>query len=252
MFGIRRTLDRLTLVLPLFVLAACADDAPVTSPVTVIGEESTEPASNRGLASVSCAADITSGTLSCGDIPVVDPESGLQRVTLGGQMLYVWLLSSNVSYNASTEIFQADVQVGNLIPQGLGSADGLTTTGIKVFHHTGPTVTSSTGPGTVMVANPDGIGTFTGSDQPYFEYLSYLPPPDPPTVYGTSLKTWQWNADGLRDISQDVAVERSTDGHDLRVHRLRRRRCGGGERIRADDPGVGAPGNRGGDDDGGG
>jgi hypothetical protein len=192
MFGIRRTLDRLTLVLPLFVLAACADDAPVTSPVSVTDTESAEPASNRGVvASVNCAADIAKGTLLCGEVPVVDPETGLQRVTLGGQLLYVWLRSFSPSYNATTEIFQADVQVANLIPQGLGSSDGLTTTGIKVFHHTGPVVTSGTG--TVTVENPDGFDMFTGSNQPYFEYLSYLPAFDPPTAFGTSLKTWRWN-----------------------------------------------------------
>ncbi len=192
MFGMRRTLDCLTPLLLLAGVAACADDAPVTSPVAVAGEESTEPANNRGVvASVSCAADVARGTLSCGDVPVVDPETGLQRVTLGGQLLYVWLRSFSPSYNATTQIFQADVQVANLIPQGLGSPDGLTTTGIKVFHHSGPTVISGTG--MVTVDNPDGIGTFTASDQPYFEYLSYLAAFDPPVAYGTSLKTWRWN-----------------------------------------------------------
>jgi hypothetical protein len=182
-----RTVSRLIVLLTLVGAAACTDELPVTSPSALTGDENPDPAGNRSvIASVNCTADVATATLSCGEVPVVDAETGLQRVTLGGQNLYVVLVSSAASYNPSTQIFQANVQVANLIQQGLGSPDGLTTTGIRVFHHSGPTVTSGTG--TVTVANADGTGAFTGSNQPYHFYGYYIP-----YFYITPAKTWQWN-----------------------------------------------------------
>jgi len=191
---LRRFIHRLiTLVALPLALAACAEDAPVTSPPTPTVGDGAEPTpSHSVVATVNCKADVAAGALTCGEVPVVDGETGAQRVILGGQLLYVYLLSSNTSYNPGTQIFQADVQVGNLIPQGLGSPDGFNVTGIRVFHHTGPTVTAGTG-GSVTVDNADGTGTFTGANQPYFEYMEYVPPPNLPTVYGTLPKTWRWN-----------------------------------------------------------
>lgn len=187
MRGMHRNLKRLTLLLTLVGAAACTDELPVASPSALTGDENPDPAGNRSvIASVNCKADVTTTTLSCGEVPVVDGETGLQRVTLGGQNLYVLLVSSAVSYDPGTQIFQANVQVANLIQQGLGSADGINTTGVRVFHHSGPTVTSGTG--TVTVANADGTGTFTGSDQPYHFYGYYIP-----YYYITPAKTWRWN-----------------------------------------------------------
>jgi len=190
LLGIRRIVDRFILLLAVaVVLTGCADDVPVASQPTLVGDEVLETAGNRSvIAAVTCEADVANGILSCGDVPVVDGETGLQRVVLGGQGLYVTLVSGPASYDGGNEIFQADVQVRNLLPQGLGSPDGLSTTGIRVFHHTGPTVTSSTGPGSVSVANADGTGSFTGSNQPYFSYEYYLP-----QYYSTPPQTWQWN-----------------------------------------------------------
>ena len=119
-------------------------------------------------------------TLSCGN-----PNTSTDLI-FGGQGMYVQLRSSNVSYNASTQIFRADVTVQNLTALNLGTPDGSTVTGVKVFFYSGPTVTS--GSGTVTVANPDGTGTFTGTNQPYFLYNEILP-----TGQVSSGKTWQWS-----------------------------------------------------------
>ena len=192
--ALRRSLHRLIplAALPL-ALAACSEDAPVTSPPTpTVGDGAESTPSRSIVATVNCKADVAAGALTCGEVPVVDGESGAQRATLGGQNQYVLLRSFNPGYNPGTQIFEARVDVGNLIPQGLGSPDGYNVTGIRVFHHTGPTVTVGTG-GPVTVANADGTGTFTGSNQPYFEYPYYLPPPQLPLVYVTPTKVWQWN-----------------------------------------------------------
>ena len=106
-------------------------------------------------------------------------------VTLGGQGTYVTLRSSNVSYDGS-QVFQASVRVINHLALPIGTPDGTTTSGIKVFFHSGPTVTSGTG--VVTVANADGTGTFTATNQPYFEYNQILW-----TGSDSDYKTWQWS-----------------------------------------------------------
>ena len=106
---------------------------------------------------------------------------------LGGQGTYVGLRSSGVSYNSGTQIFQANVTVQNLTALPLGTPDGSSVTGVYVFFHSGPTVTSGTG--VVTVKNPDGTnGTFTGTNQVFFLYNEIVQP-----VQVSSAKTWQWN-----------------------------------------------------------
>src|SRR6266576_4242003 len=156
-------------------LGACADGALPTTPAP-------PPLSARV---VSCAADVRANTLTC-SVPSSHQTSRISAdLVLGGQGTYVALRSSSVSYDGTTT-FRADVTVQNLTALPLGTSDGATVQGVKVFFHSGPTVTS--GSGTVTVANPDGWGTFTGANQPYFLYNEILP-----TGQVSSGKTWQWS-----------------------------------------------------------
>jgi hypothetical protein len=133
---------------------------------------------------VSCRADVRAGAVACRGLSS-EPAPGLSLSSIvGGQGTYVLLESDNVSY--ASGVFQADITVTNLIAQPMGTPDGTTVTGIKVFFHSGPTVTSGTG--TVTVANSDGTDTFTGAEQPYFEYNELLQTNDV-----SSAKTWQWS-----------------------------------------------------------
>src|SRR5437867_1569558 len=150
-----------TLVALLQLFTACSDRQ-------VAGPRVTPVLTGRVL---NCAADVAARTLSCTAPPASSVESGRGisgDLVLGGQGTYVALRSSAVSYNAGTSTFQADVTVQNLTALPMGTSDGSTVTGVKVFFHSGPTVTSGTG--TVTVAHPDGMGTFTGMEQPFFLY----------------------------------------------------------------------------------
>src|SRR6266516_2062597 len=120
-----------------------------------------------------CAADVRAQTLSC-TAPGVGAVIGKLSadLVLGGQGIYVALRSSAVSYNDGTSTFQADVTVQNLTAVPLGTADGTTVTGVKVFFSSGPSLVSGTG--TVSVLHPDGLGTFTGANQPFFLYNEIL------------------------------------------------------------------------------
>jgi hypothetical protein len=72
-------------------------------------------------------------------------------------------------------VFTTTVTVENLLAGPLGTVDGVTPDpdGIEVFFHAGPLITA--GSGSVSVANPDGIGSFTGPAQPYYRYPGNLP-----------------------------------------------------------------------------
>src|SRR5689334_4996903 len=161
-------------------LAACSEHGP--------SGPGTKPAFTGGL--VACVADLHGVTLSCdmSSAPVAGPGGSAVSPDLivGGQGTNVELSSTNVGYNAATGIFQADVTVQNLMAQILGTPDGSAVTGVKVFFYSGPTVVS--GSGSVSVANPDGVATFTGTFQPYFLYDQSLE-----TGQRSGVKTWQWS-----------------------------------------------------------
>src|SRR5207253_464198 len=125
---------QLVLLAVLCGVAACTDHTGPTAPAP--------PSSSRV---ISCQADVRARILACA-APNPSPASGISAdLVLGGQGAYVALRSSNVSYNGGITTFQADVTVENLTAQPLGTPDGNTVTGVKVFFSSGPTVTSGTG-----------------------------------------------------------------------------------------------------------
>jgi hypothetical protein len=92
-----------------------------------------------------------------------------------------------VNYDAGTGAFTFNTTIRNLIPQPLGTTDGVNPdpNGVRVFFASGPTVTS--GSGLITVAG-DGTATFTGANQPYYQYSQVL------QQFGiSSSKMWQLN-----------------------------------------------------------
>lgn len=141
-------------------IAACTDAPDVTSP----SPEASVP-SPRNDHVFTCNASIAARTVNCADI-----NTSLLRgdIVIGGQGTYVTLRSSNITVNADTIAF--DVSVQNLIWQPIGTSDTSNVAdpaGIRPFFISGPT---STGAGTITVANAEGLGTFTASNQSYFRY----------------------------------------------------------------------------------
>src|SRR6266566_2591335 len=156
---------------------ACADHEATAPP----------PPVGAFTAVITCRVELGAQTLTCNAPTTTNPGSSKlsANLVLGGQGTYVTLRSSAVSYNAGTNTFQADVTVQNLTAQPLGTSDGTTVNGVKVFFYSGPSVVSGTG--TVSVANPDGVGTFTGTNQPFFRYNEILQ-----TGQVSAARTWQW------------------------------------------------------------
>lgn len=160
----------------LVLTAACTDRQPLA----------TDLPSPEQMSTVDCQADVQAQTLSC-TAPVPATSRGARtNLIVGGQELYVRLANSGTSYDSGTQIFQTSVTVQNLLKQSLGTPDGATMAGLKVFFFTSPAVTSGTG--TVEVVNPTGTELFMGSNQPYFLYPQILAPYEI-----SAAQTWQFS-----------------------------------------------------------
>lgn len=131
------------------------------------------PSAPHALATVPCTVSLVTRAVSCG--ATASLPDGVNASIIGGQNQYVTLASSNVSYDSTTEIFQFDVTVQNLLNEAMGTPDGTVPDpdGIQVFFHSGPVATG--GSGAITVVNADSTATFTGTDQPYFAYHEILP-----------------------------------------------------------------------------
>jgi hypothetical protein len=186
---------------------------------------------NAVVAALNCHADVVEKTVTC-DAPVgsstkpTKPDaSGLPgaNIIIGGQHTFVEITSTNVNYSAGTGAFTFDATIRNLIPQPLGTADTTGAeapdpNGIQIFFAAGPTVTS--GSGLISVIG-DGTGTFTGANQPYYQYNTVLD-----KFELSSPKTWQLNMpptvltfDFLLLVS--AAVPRPDGYIDLQLSQLR-------------------------------
>ena len=178
------TLRRYPLMIAAVVLAAACTDQPVTEPEKQSDMEL--PGARQVVAAVSCTASLEAETVACQLDEGVRHSREPSLAIVGGQGVNVELTSSNVHYDDVNGVFFADVTVQNLMIRPLGTPDGTTVTGVRVFFHSGPTVTD--GSGDVTVRNADGTGSFTGSDQPYHEYAEMLT-----TGETTEAKTWEWD-----------------------------------------------------------
>ena len=185
MYKLRRRRLALALVSLAFT-AACSDQAPVTAP-----SASPPLAGERRLAALDCLVEVRTGAMSCAPAAAAAaaaapspneraPRHGGPRLdlTIGGQNVYVRIATAGpqtrTDHADGTLTWAGPVTVTNLMAQPLGTADGVSTSGVRVFFHQQPTVTA--GSGAVEVEAPDGLGTFTGSGQPYYLYPQLIQP----------------------------------------------------------------------------
>ena len=166
----------------LFCLAACSDRDPVGATPDSI------PPPDQALQEVNCVGSLIDGTVQCAAGSFI--PRGLSPAIVGGQNTNVQLASSDVAYSEADSIFRFDVTLRNLLPERMGTADGvnLHDDGIRVFFSTEPTAT--TGSGSASIANADGRATFTASDQPYYQYDEILD-----TNEVSASRTWRMRVD---------------------------------------------------------
>lgn len=181
------------------VLGACTD--------RVTGPPPFEPP-GAPAGALQCTVSVRAGTMACASPSETQPSfavapSGRARGNLivGGQGVNVRLTSSNVNYDAATGRFRADVTLTNLMDGVMGSHDGVQHAGMLVFFHSEPSPTA--GNGSVELANPDGLGVFTGSGQQYFVYDSMLA-----RGQTSDPRTWEFRVDpSVETFAFQVYVE---------------------------------------------
>lgn len=175
------------------VLAACVDR---TNPA---GSNLQNPKAPTGpgappvmVQALTCHANLRTLQVQCAD-PAASAGPNRAIIIVGGQNVHVTLTSANVNYDPGTQLLTTDVTVRNLIPQPLGTADTMPALapdpdGVRVFFNTDPVVTA--GSGSITVVGADGVGTFTGAAQEFYQYNTVL------EQYEISApKTWTFQVD---------------------------------------------------------
>jgi hypothetical protein len=153
-----------------FAAAACADRANPLAPTP--GPGTGTPGAPITVQALECSASRAALTVRCS--PLRPNQSGASgNIIVGSQGVFVQVTTSGVAYNAGTGQFTFNTTLQSLIEQPMGTTDGTTLdpSGIRIFFHSGPNVTSGTGVASVL---PDGFATFTAAGQPYYQYNQVL------------------------------------------------------------------------------
>ncbi|HLM67431.1 MAG TPA: hypothetical protein VK358_07890, partial [Longimicrobium sp.] len=106
--------------------AACVDGTPLSPTI--------QDAPVVAIPAMQCLVDVEREQVTC--TPPDPAQSQLAIAAnrmIGGQDVYVRLSNSGNSYDAGAEIFQTDVTVQNLLQAPLGTSDGTTVDGVKLF-----------------------------------------------------------------------------------------------------------------------
>jgi hypothetical protein len=147
------------------VLAACSDGG---DPLARMPE--TPAQLQPAAAYLRCTADVRAGTVSCREVaPAAGTGGALAAHYIYYQSAPHALMVQNDYVATSTDV-SFDLQVVNLVPQPIGTDDGvnLHSRGVRVFFWSNPWVTDGTG--SVSVAEPTATGSFTGSNQRYHQW----------------------------------------------------------------------------------
>jgi hypothetical protein len=184
------------LILSAATLAACSEATVPTDSAPLA------PSGRALLAELTCKADVAAQRISCAPATPSLARGASADLIIGGQNTYTTLASTNV-VTTGTISLTGDVTVKNLTGQPWATADGTTanTNGVRVFFHTLPN-------NGVTIANADGTGTFTASNQPYFQYTGTDLGADGILASGelSSSKNWQFNLNGASSFSFQVYV----------------------------------------------
>jgi hypothetical protein len=150
---------------------ACSDiDGPVGPRRPTPNAKQEEP---PVLLSLTCELNGSAATASCKPVAPSTPPRVNASVIGGTTATYAIFFPFNLVKDTVAHTWQFTAYLQNLLKQPIGTLNGTTTTGVKVF------VTAfhaTTGTGAVSVANADGTGTFTAPNQPYFSYNQIIAP----------------------------------------------------------------------------
>jgi subtilisin family serine protease len=161
----------------LFLAAGCQDSSIVDVPKGSRLEPEHSTIQPAALLTLECSVDVEQAVTNCRESAPSAGASGIRPALLG--MNQIKMTSANNSNDTINEIYAFDATMQNLLSYAIGTPDGTTRAGSKVYFESGPTASSFYAPGdtgSVRVHNADGYADYTAGDQPYFFYDTILQP----------------------------------------------------------------------------
>ena len=158
-------------VLAATIVAACSDRG---EPLLRNGPE--RP--GQPVAYLRCTADVRARTVSCREAASTATPAGLRTSHYIYYQSAPHALVVQNDYTANSTNVEFDLRVVNLVPQPIGTDDGVTLNarGVRVFFWSNPYVTDGTG--SVSVVEPSTTGTFTTTNQKYHQWNEIIQPQD--------------------------------------------------------------------------
>lgn len=168
----------------LLIALACQDVERVAGPTTN-PPKANVVATPPVLLSLTCTLDRKSTAISCKPAIPSSAAGVSASVIYGATATYAIFFPYNLVKDTVAHTWAFTAYLQNLLKQSIGTLNGTTVTGVKVFitdFH------ATTGTGTVSVANADGNGNFTAPNQPYFNYNQIVAS----SAYSSN-KLWKFN-----------------------------------------------------------
>ncbi|HKT07248.1 MAG TPA: hypothetical protein VJR24_05055 [Gemmatimonadaceae bacterium] len=182
----------------LVAAVACQRVEPVTAPPRM-------PPAAHAVAgpavtlSFTCTLVRSSSTMSCAPATKRGAPGDDTNGTRAAAGLYVQFVAFNLVEDTVRQIWSFDAGLHNLLQQSIGTLNGATATGSKVFV---TDIRATHGRGTVGIIGADGVGNGTGPNQPYFNY-------DQIVGAGANSDTKRWNVsvpNAVTAVSMDILV----------------------------------------------
>lgn len=120
---------------------------------------------------VTCTLLRNSNTISCAPATARRGPGVSGNVIFAPTGTYAQFVPFNLVQDTLKQIWSFDASLHNLLQQSIGTLDGTTVTGSKVFV---TDIEATQGTGTVRIINPDGTGNFTAPNQRYFNYNQFV------------------------------------------------------------------------------
>jgi hypothetical protein len=178
---------------------ACRDiERPAQPPGPKVTREQQGPPI---IAVFTCQLDGAARTVACAT-PFDAPQGVSASAVYGSVVGYAQFYPVGLVKDTVARTWQFTAYVQNLLKQSIGTLNGTTVTGVRVFITDLHVVA---GTGTVSVANADGTGNFTTPNQPYFNYNQIVAP-----AGYTSYRPWKFNVPNtVTAVSMSILI--STD-----------------------------------------
>ena len=184
----------------LLLALACQDAERISAPIRV-PEAAQAGARPTLMLALTCTLSRSASTVSCA--PATSRAPGVSAsVILSATGTYAQFVPFNLVKDTVHQVWSFDAFLHNLMQQSIGTLNGTTVTGSKVFV---TDIEATQGTGTVSIINADGTGNFTAPNQKYFNYNQIVSP-----AANSNAKLWKVSVPNtVTAVNMDILM--STD-----------------------------------------